>query len=236
VTEERGEGPVLSPAEVKDRLEQALFEVRRVIAGADLSTPRGRDRALAEARPVIATVPPNTATRDELVRFVADRLDVDRNYLMSQAAAAPSRTAQPAAPARAPLDAVARKERTFITMCIGSEMGREYLERLTADHFSYEPLWRVRTHLISNWDDPLIALADDDESFAVLIKDVVLRADNEEVPSEVLRLTFLQIDFARVNRELRRAEHDQDFDAQRALATERQGLRDQIDELMGLTL
>jgi hypothetical protein len=70
----------------------------------------------------------------------------------------------------------------------------------------------------------------------VLIKDVVLRADNVVMPPGGLRQTFLEMEFARVNRDLRRAEQAQDFDAQRALATERQGLRDQIDELMGLTL
>src|SRR3954454_875652 len=96
----------------------AEFEVRRVLADADLSTPRGRDRAMAAARPVIATVPPNTATRDELVRYVADRLDVDRNYLMTQASA-PAPYAESDATVRArrsspmaPLDAVARSERT----------------------------------------------------------------------------------------------------------------------------
>jgi hypothetical protein len=81
-----------------------------------------------------------------------------------------------------------------------------------------------------------MGLPDDDGSFSVLIKDVVLRADNDDVSAEVLRLTFLQMDLARVNRGLRRAEQAQDFDAQRVLARERQGLRDQIDELMGLTL
>jgi hypothetical protein len=39
-----------------------------------------------------------------------------------------------------------------------------------------------------------------------------------------------------VNRGLRRAEQAEDFDSQRTLARDRQRLRDQIDELMGLTL
>jgi DNA primase len=218
----------------------AEFEVRRVIAAADLTTPRGRDRALEAIGPIVANVPPRTATRDELVRFVADRLDVDPTYVMS-------RDARPAAPGQqapqlrvrkpaAPLDAVARSERTFLTMCVGSELGREYLERLERAHFSYEPLWRVREHLLRHWDDPLIALPDDDESFPVLIKDVVLRAENDDVSADVLRLTFLQLDLARVNRGLRTAEQAQDFEVQRTLARDRQRLRDQIDELMGLTL
>jgi hypothetical protein len=122
-------------------------------------------------------------------------------------------------------------------MCVGSpELGREYLERLRPEHLSFRPLWRVREHLLHHWDDPLIALPDDEESFAVLIKDVVLRADNEQVAGEQLRRGFLQLDLARVDRELRRAEGSEDFEAQRTLARERQALLDQIGELMGLTL
>src|SRR3954470_5108469 len=84
-------------------LERALtvaeFEVRRVIAAADLTTPRGRDRALDAIRPIVASVPVRTATRDELVRFVADRLDVDGSYVMTQDAR-PVAQAQPAPQAR----------------------------------------------------------------------------------------------------------------------------------------
>src|SRR4051794_16287652 len=219
----------------------AEFEVRRVLGAANLGTPRGRDRALDAVRPIVATVPARTATRDELVRLVADRLNVDPSYVMTQDARPLAQQAEDPARQRAraplaPLDAVAKGERGFLVMCVGSELGREYLERLERDHFSYEPLWRVREHLLRHWDDPLIALPDDDESFAVLIKDVVLRAENDDVSADVLRLTYLQLDLARVNRGLRRAEQDQDFDLQRTLARDRQRLRDQIDELMGLTL
>jgi hypothetical protein len=170
------------------------------------------------------------------VRFVADRLDIDRTYVMTQDSA-PKAKAEPASPRkRAPLDAMAEVERTFLTMCLGSELGPEYLERLTPEHFSYAPFWEVRDHLLRNWDDPLIALPDDDESFALPIKDVVMRAENDDVSADVLRLTFLQLDLARVNRGLRRAEQAEDFDTQRTLARDRHRLLDQIDELMGLTL
>jgi DNA primase len=234
------------PGAIERVLDAALsvpeFEVRREIAAADLSTPRGRDRALSQVRPIIATVPRNTATRDELVRFVADRLDIDRNYLMTQDSA-PVLPAEPhvdqsqrRSATLAPLDAVARSERTFLSMCIASELGHEYVERLRPDHFSFEPLRRVRAHLLEHWHDPLAGLPDEDPALSALIKDVVLRADDEDVSADVLRLTFLQLEFRRVERGLRHAEQDRDFDAQRALATERQGLRDQIDELMGLTL
>jgi hypothetical protein len=177
------------------------------------------------------------------VRYVADRLDVEPDYLMTATDSARGAKAEPDnAPARRSpvlpaLDAVARTERTFLSMCAGSpELGRDYLERLRPEHFSFEPLRRVRAYLIEHWDDPLDGLPDQDPSFAALIKDVVMRADEEDVSAEVLRLTFLQLELRRVDRGLRHAEQDQDFNAQRALAAQRQGLLDQIDELMGLTL
>jgi DNA primase len=235
------DGPDAFRALLDRALQVPEFEIKRVVAGADLSTPRGRDRALSEARPILNAVPPNTATRDELLRYVADKLDVDRNYLMTQdsapvAQAGPAPARPQGSPLRAPLDAVARSERTFLSMCVGSELGHEYVERLRPDHFSFEPLRRVRAHLLDRWEDPLAGLPDEDPSLAALIKDVVMRADEEEVSAEVLRLTFLQLELRRVERGLRHAEQDRDFDSQRALAAERQGLRDKMDELMGLTL
>ena len=63
-----------------ERMERAVpmieFQVRRVLADADLDTPAGRDKALGEARELISVVPERTATRDALVREAADRLDV----------------------------------------------------------------------------------------------------------------------------------------------------------------
>ena len=62
-----------------------------------------------------------------------------------------------------------------------------------------------------------------------------MRADDTHVSEDVLRLDFLQLELRRVDRGLRHAEQDGDFEAQRALAPERQGLKAQIDELMGAT-
>jgi hypothetical protein len=120
-------------------------------------------------------------------------------------------------------------------MCVSSELGREYVGRLSGDHFSSGPLRRVRDHLERNWADPLAALPEDDPMLAALIKDVVMRADETHVSDDVLRLDFLQLELRRVDRRLRHAEQDGDLEAQRTLAPERQGLKQQIDELMGAT-
>jgi DNA primase len=217
------------------------FQARRVVGQADLGSPRGRDQALEEVRPLVAALASKPATRDELVRYLSDRLDVPRDYLLAHSPASFPRTdpagAEPApAPARIlRLDGAAKAERLFLTRCVSSELGHEYVDRLSDDHFSSGPLRRVRDHLARHWPDPLAALPEDDPMLSALIKDVVMRADETHVSEDVLRLDFLQLELRRVDRRLRHAEQDGDFETQRALAPERQGLKAQIDELMGAT-
>jgi DNA primase len=232
------------PDAFRERLSKARevadFHARRVVAQADLGSPRGRDQALGEVRPLVAELAGKPATRDELVRYLSDRLDVPRDYLLGQS---PAQLARPeprdgqAAPqVRLQLDATSRAERAFLTMCVSSELGREYVMRLGDDHFSSGPLRRVRDHLEMHWEDPLASLPEDDPMLSAAIKDVVMRADETHVSEDVLRLDFLQLELRRVDRRLRHAEQDGDLEAQRALAPERQGLKEQIDELMGATL
>jgi DNA primase len=227
----------------RERLENARdvpdFQARRVVKQADLGSSRGRDQALGEVRPLVAELAGKPATRDELVRYLSDRLDVPRDYLLSRTSASSARP-QPAAEAPAPprrlqLDATARAERAFLTMCVSSELGHEYVERLGDDHFSSGAMRQVRDHLARHWDNPLATLPEDDPMLSAAIKDVVMRADDTHVSEDVLRLDFLQLELRRVDRRLRHAEQDQDLEAQRTLAPERQGLKQQIDDLMGAT-
>jgi DNA primase len=215
------------------------FQARRVVKLADLESPRARDQALSEVRPLVAELAGKPATRDELVRYLSDRLDVPRDYLLAQSPATIARPEPvadgPAAPRTLRLDGVAKAERLFLTRCVSSELGREYVDRLADDHFSSGPLRQVRDHLAAHWDDPLAALPEDDPMLIALIKDVVMRADETHVSEDVLRLDFLQLELRRVDRRLRHAEQESDFEAQRTLAPERQGLKAQIDELMGAT-
>jgi DNA primase len=89
---------------ITGRLEGALsvveFAVRRVLSEAQLGTPEGRDRALGQARELIAETPVQSARRDHLVQLVADRLDVPTDYVVTAVANAPRRPA-PAASASA---------------------------------------------------------------------------------------------------------------------------------------
>ena len=222
------------------------FEVKRTLAAADLSTPGGRDDALSAVVPVIRSLPRNSATWDALVRYVSDKLDAGPKYLetLLSAPRAPemsSRTADRVGvgvphTARLPsIEAAASAERAFLAMCLAhGQTGRRYLDGLHDDHFSSPPLRRVRDHLVAHFDDPLAELPED-EALAGLITQVVFLADDQPASESVLRLTFLQLELRRTERRLRHAAESADYDIQRALWPQREGLRREIDELMGQT-
>jgi DNA primase len=212
------------------------FEARRVVAQAELDSPRGRDRALEQVRPLVAALPANSATRDDLVGFLADRLDVPSEYVTSAMAAPPVRP-QPVAAAEAPaqplpIDAYERRERTFLAMCLSAgELGREYLERADAEDFSSELLRRARTHLVEHFDDPLADLPVDDPPLTAIVTDVAMR--DEGVDPRVLAMELAQLELERVKRHHRRAQREGDSSRLAALGSERMRIQEQIDELMG---
>src|SRR4051812_25410232 len=107
------------PDAFRSRLESARevpdFAARRVVAQADLDRAGGRDEALAQVLPLVAQLSGKPATRDELVRYVSDRLNVSPAYLVTNSPAQVTRPQpredQPSAPRRLELDVVARSER-----------------------------------------------------------------------------------------------------------------------------
>ena len=224
------------------------FEVKRRLGVADLTTPGGRDEALSAVVPVIGSVPRNSATWDDLVRYVSDRLSVEPQYVTTllnagRSSAAPQigsfhpqvGTAQTT---RLPsVEAAAGTERAFLAMCLAhGQTGRRYLEALHDDHFSSPPLRRVRDHLVAHFEDPLAALPEDDEALAGDVTDVFFRSQGDEFSSSTelsLRIAWLQLELKATNRRLQRAASAADEEGQRALQPERVRLQREFDELMG---
>jgi DNA primase len=229
------------PGAFVERMESAApmieFQVKRVLADADLDTPSGRDKALGEARELISAVPERTATRDALVREAADRLDVPLDYVLAPAAP-PRSTPAPAGPAQtSPGEVALRAEREFLTRCLSSgALGRDYLARPADDQFSSDILRRARDHLVRHFDDPLAALPEDDPALGALVTDVALAAQ-ERPPTEelVLRMSMLQLEQRRIEREIRRASQDGDHARKSALAAAEQKVRDELGTVMGQT-
>jgi hypothetical protein len=182
------------------------------------------------------------------VRYVADKLDVPAPSLVTELAtarpAAPPAPAQQlpadpgpvAPPATAALDAVARAERSFLAMCVGrGDLGHRYLLRLTDDHLTSAPLREARDWLKAHFDSPLAELESEEPTLAAIVTDVVALGDEEPSNDPVLRLSFFQLELRRIERALRHAERAGDFDLQRRLFEEREGVRGGIAEVMGET-
>jgi DNA primase len=223
-----------------ERMEGALgmieFQVGRVLADADLDTPSGRDRALQEARNLIAAVPERTATRDALVRQVADRLDVPADYV-SAAPASRRLQGQPESAPPPPLEPAHAAERAFLALCLASgTLGRDYLTRLSEEHLSSPSVRAAREHLLARFDDPLAGLPEDDPATAALVTGVAMAAQEQaEATEPVLRMSFLQLELRRIERELRRAAHEADLSRRTQLAGARQQVRHEMDQVMGQT-
>jgi DNA primase len=248
-------------AGIRRRLEASLsvlrFSVGRVLADADLETPEGRDRALVKARALIAEAPPRSARRDDLVRLVADRLDLPLEWVEQEGAGAPrtsgSRLPWPARdrtaaapgpgrdsgagrPAPAPGAQMAMEsERHFLALCLGAgPRGREYLARLQPGHFSSDITRRAAERLSETFADPLADLPEGDPELRAAVAEVALRADTDEPAGEgVLGMSFLGLEQRRIEREIRHARADGDLARQGELATERQRVRREMDAVMG---
>jgi len=223
------------------RLEHAIpaleFEVRRVISNEQLGTPAGVDRALDLVRPLIAATPRASKTRDHLVRYVSDRLDVPGQYVTAQLTAPPAvkRSPSGAAPARPPGDLAPTAERALLSMCAGGgEAGRRHLERLRDGHLSSEVARRARDHLLAHFADPLAFLPDDDPDVAALVTRAVMAAQAVEPTAEAaLRMGFLQLELRRVERDMRGARQDRDLERQDELARAKQAVRRELDSVAG---
>jgi DNA primase len=242
------------PEEFVGRMERAIpmieFQVRRVLADADLDTPSGRDKALDEARKLISAVPERTATRDALVREAADRLDVPADYVLAARAPAISRPSygggdpgpeQPPPSSSAVAggfgEASLAAERAYLSMCLASgALGRDYLERLSEEHLSSPALRSARAHLGASFDDPLAGLSEDDPATAAVVTGVAMAAQEQgEATEPALRMSYLQLELRRIERELRRASQSEDNARRMELAGARQQVRRDMDQVMGQT-
>ena len=242
------------------RLEAAVsvpeFQVQRVLAAADVTTPRGRDRALEQLRPLVALTPERSVTRDEVVRLVAGRLDVPPDYVRAAPSArsdserpgaarpATERRFAPAgegpgrgrpgraAPAK-PVETAGRTERAFLALCLGQgPLGRDYLARASDEHLTAAPLRAARDHLLRHFADPL-SETPEDPALAALVDQVAMLAGRQPSSEQALRVSFLQLELRRIERELRQAAEAGDLERQRELWPPREDARAQIDALMG---
>jgi len=194
-----------------------VFHVHTLLDDGDLSSPAGRDRALDEVVAVIATLP-DSITREELLREVANRLDADPGLVARRTAAASrspgpvTRAPEPSAPEAEPetegtvarptraLNARELRELALLAMCVRLPAeGEEMLGRLTDEHFSRPVAARARAWIRDHLADPLAGLDRGDEELFAYVTDVKMRAEEEPASAEAMELSFLELEVAKLD-------------------------------------
>ena len=209
------------------------FEVGRVLEDADLDSPEGTDRALVAVRKLIATAPPRSKVRDNLVRLAADRLDVPVDYVTSATERSPAR--EQGDPSRqVPAASPHKAEVTYLARCVSAgALGREALEKLIPEHLPSASLRRAREHLLAHEDDPQAAVPPDDAELAAAINEVMRLAEPmTDTDREALRTDFLLLERSRLEREVRRARSEDD-PRQSELANALQQVKTEMGTAMG---
>jgi DNA primase len=220
-------------------LELTAFQVGLVIGRTDSSVPAERDRALdTEIAPILAGMGEG-ASRDDLVRQVAEKFDMEPAMVMGKVVAArpvtggpavsPGRGDQAPAPRRtAELTSRERRERALLAMCIAlPEQGKGYLGRLTGEHLSPGGA-RAAGWLREHPEDPASDLPRDDSELSGLIAELVILAHDEPASPEAMELNFLLLDQRRIEAEIAAAGEQNDYERRAALSRERAALVQRI--------
>jgi len=209
------------------------FHVDRILARAETGTAEGKDRTLAELRPILGPLPASVL-RDELVRRVAGRLDLSDQLAASllhdtgaagrQPAAGAVHAAAPGpdlgrpgphasvAPAPVPvaLDRRERGERTFLALCVAfPREGRALLEEADLErHFSSDLARRAAAHLREHADAPLEGLPTEDPELSTYVSELDARAarGGSARPGN-LEHAWLTLELARLERAIDLARH-----------------------------
>ena len=203
------------------------FRVERVLAGGDYGSPEGRDRMLDELRPVFATLPPS-ALRMELTRMVSERVQLPESLAERTLAERARRggsgagersadrrggtgTGEGAEATRQPASRVVSRgestERAFLAQCIAEpESGARALGEVDlAAHFTSDLVRRAAEHLRTHLTDPGAQLPEDDPQLAGLLAELVVQAGGETPAPAMLESQRMQLELARIDREIQRA-------------------------------
>jgi DNA primase len=232
---------------VDDAVELSAFQVGLVLERTDVSSPSERDRALSEAASIMAAMEEGqVASREELERRVAERLDLDPPTVRSRVVTAqplsggltagvePNASASGPQSRPAPRRAAAtltsreRRERSLLAMCIAMPAeGKQFLDALSEAHLS--PLGaRAHAWLRENPDDPASNLPHDDAELAGLIAELVILAGDEPASPESMRLNFLLLEQRRLEAEISAAGDADDYERRAELSRERAALVERI--------
>jgi DNA primase len=213
----QGEGASAIEQAVQASVPFVRFRVERVLDGGNHGSPEGRDRMLDELRPIFATLPPS-ALRMELTRTVSERLQLPESLAeqtlasraSSTATASPTASGNAGAHPPSPASVASRgesTERAFLAQCIAEpESGARALGELDLDaHFTSDLMRRAAGHLHEHLTDPGAQLPEDDPELSGLLAELVVQAGRESPAPAMLESQRMQLELARIDREIQRA-------------------------------
>jgi len=189
------------------------FRVLRALDNGDLTDAEGKDRVLSQLRGIFVTLGPSVM-REELLRIVADRIDLSTellNSLLDRPAASASQQSEQlhpdAPPQRAPAAPLGRREkqeRTFLELCIAlPDVGGPALAGLNLEAELATPaLRRAAVHLRAHLASPTEGLGDDEELTALVRALAVRAAAMERASPAQFRVERLQLELHRIDREI----------------------------------
>jgi len=215
------EGVEAMSAAVAKSVPFVRFRVERVLAQGDYGSPEGRDRTIEELRPIFAALPPS-AMRMELTRLVSGRLELPESVVerelsvqgTSGAGAAAQANNGKRRPAAAPLGRREETERTFLVLCLASpQEGAQALRELDLEaHFTSDLLRRAAAHLrAGDLTEPMKGPqgreggAEPYGELEGVLAELVVQAGREEGKPAMLQVQRLQLELARVDRQIQLA-------------------------------
>lgn len=209
-----------------------VFQVGRVLQAAELGNAEGKDRAIADLRPVLGAVPASVL-RDELVRNAAGTLGIPEPRLVTLLGQAPSAGSQRRGPApdsggdrsgdrsaggnesadayggagpSAPRRQRPEPERSFLAMCVASpDLGAAALARIDPDAvLADDVLRRAARFLALHLPNEIPDPPGEDPELIFVIDDLRHRAGRgREVSADELEHARLVLERDRLRREIR---------------------------------
>jgi DNA primase len=255
------DGAAAMDAAVRGSISFVSFRTERVLASGDPSNSEDQERMIDELRPVFADLPAG-ALRMELTQTIDSRMAL-RGVSAEKLLAAPARALQhgssdqgrgapredsAAAGSRQPrVSELTRREETeraFLALCIANpDEGALALGGLDIDdYFSSGLLRRAARHLLAGdlrapMSDPADASSglEDDPQLRGLLAELVVEAGRERSNTAMLEVQRLQLELARVDRQIQRA-RGQDGGDIRSLAQRKAEVKRDFDRAYGTVL